>query len=41
MSQQVPFPGHFILFPGKLLSRENTLLFYFPAKFSVKFALSL
>jgi hypothetical protein len=41
MSQQVPFPGHFNLFPGKLLCREITLLLYFLAKFSRKFTLSL
>jgi hypothetical protein len=26
MSQQVPFPGYFYLFPGKLLFREIVLL---------------
>jgi hypothetical protein len=41
MSEQVPLPGHFYLFPGKLLCREITLLLYFPAKFSRKFILSL
>jgi hypothetical protein len=41
MSQQVPFPGYFNLFPGKLLCREITLLLYFPAKISRKFTLSL
>jgi hypothetical protein len=41
MSQQVPFPGLFNLFPGKLLCRKITLLLYFPAKFSRKFTLSL
>jgi hypothetical protein len=33
MSQQAPFPGHFNLFPGKLLCREITLLLYFLLKF--------
>jgi hypothetical protein len=41
MSQQVSFPGHFNVFPGKLLCIEITLLLYFPAKFSRKFTLSL
>jgi hypothetical protein len=41
MSQQVPFPGHFNVFPGKLLCREITLLLYFPAKFSTILTLSL
>jgi hypothetical protein len=41
MSQQVPFPGHSDLIPGKLLCREITLLLYFPAKFCRKFTLSL
>jgi hypothetical protein len=41
MSQQVPFPSHFNLFPGKLLCREITLLLYLPAKFSRKFTLSI
>jgi hypothetical protein len=41
MSQQVSFPGHFNVFPVKLLCREITLLLYFPAKFSRKFTLSL
>jgi hypothetical protein len=36
MSQEEPFPGHFNLFPGKLLCREIALLIYFPAKFSRK-----
>jgi hypothetical protein len=31
MSQQVPFPGHFNLFTGKLLFREITLSLYFAA----------
>jgi hypothetical protein len=41
MSQQVPFPGHFSLIPGKLLCRKITLLLYFSANFSRKFTLSL
>jgi hypothetical protein len=41
MSQQVLFPVHFNLFPGKLLCREITLQLYFAAKFSRKFTLSL
>jgi hypothetical protein len=41
MSQQVPFSGHFNLFPGKLLCRKITLLLYFPATFPRKFTLSL
>jgi hypothetical protein len=31
ISQQMPFPGHLSLFPGKLLCKEITLLLYFPA----------
>jgi hypothetical protein len=41
MFQQVPLPIHFYLFPRKLLWRENTLPFYFPAEFSGEFTLSL
>jgi hypothetical protein len=41
MSQQVSFPGHFNVFPGKLLCKEITLLLYVQAKFSRKFTLSL
>jgi hypothetical protein len=37
----VPFPGHFYLFPGKLLCREITSLLYCPENFSRKFTLSL
>jgi hypothetical protein len=35
MSQQVPFSGHFNLFPRKLLSKKITLLLCFPAKFTL------
>jgi hypothetical protein len=41
MSQQVSFPGHFNVFPGKLLCREITLLLYFTEKFSRKLPLFL
>jgi hypothetical protein len=41
ISQQVPFPCHLYLFPGKLLFREITLILYFPAIFSCEFTLSL
>jgi hypothetical protein len=39
--EQAPFPSYFNLLNGKLLCTEITLLFYFPAKFSRKFNLSL
>jgi hypothetical protein len=41
MSQQVPFLGHFYLFPGKFLLREINLLLYFPATFSMEFTWSI